>query len=177
MKKINFLNLIIVGFFIFSAFSAIDAQNEVSPPDAPNKQILRERRPNLMAELALSPEQRQQIRRINEEKRPLVRAARERLQTANKNLDQAIYADAVNETEIQTRLKEVQTAQSELSRLVFKYELAVRKALTAEQLAKFRDLRERFRQQMEIDTAQQKNSTPNFKQVFKPRPRQTRPSN
>ena len=178
MKKINFLNLVFVGFLIFTAFSAVKAQDEMPPPNAPDKQLDRERRPNLMAELSLSPEQRQQIRRINAEKRPLARDARERLQAANKNLDQAIYADVVNEPEIQARLKEVQTAQADLSRIVFKYELTVRKVLTAEQIAKFRDLRERFQQQMEIDKAQQqKNSMPNLKQIFKPRPRQMRPNN
>ncbi len=177
MKKINLLNLIFVVFFIFSAFSAVKAQDE-TPQNAPNKQLDRERRPNLMAELVLSPEQRQQIRRINGEKRPLARDARERLKAANKNLDKAIYADVVNESEIQARVKEVQTAQVELSKIVFKYELAVRKILTAEQLAKFRDLRERFRQKMESETiSPQNNSAPNSKQEFKPRPRRMRPNN
>ena len=103
----------------------------------------------ILRELGLSKEQIQQIRQIHEEKRQQMETAQMRLRDANRSLDQAIYADAVNEADIQARLKEVQTAQSEVIKIRNMTELAVRKVLTPEQLAKFRDVREKFIKRME----------------------------
>lgn len=102
------------------------------------------RRPNLLAELNLSPQQIQQIRRMNQERRPRVMEARRRMGDAARNLDLAIYSDSVNDAEFQTRLKEFQAAEAELSRLRFESELAVRKVLTSEQLVRFLELRRQF---------------------------------
>jgi Spy/CpxP family protein refolding chaperone len=177
MKKFDFLSLIFVGFLMIFSFSAVKAQDEM-PPDAPNKQAERVRRPNLFAELGLTQVQRQQIRRVNMEKRPLVRAAQQRLLETTKNLDQAIYADTVNESEIQARLKDVQTAQGELIKINFTNELAVRKILTAEQFAKFRILRQQFAQSMgDNPNHPQKRRMQNLRQRFKLRRNQMRPNN
>lgn len=148
------------------------------PPDAPNKQGDRGRRPNLLAELGLSPEQRQQIRRLNADKKLIVRDAQQRLREANRNLDRAIYADNVNEAEVQARLKDVQTAQAELIKIRFTNELAVRKILTGEQIAKFRALRQQFMQRMDADVNQPpQNMRQNLKQPLKLRGRQMRRNN
>lgn len=178
MKKFDFLSLIFVGFLVIFSFLAVKAQDEM-PPDAPNKQADRERRrPNLLAELGLTQDQRRQIRRVNMEKRPLARDAQQRLREANGNLDLAIYADNANETEIQARLKDVQTAQAELIKIRFTNELAVRKILTAEQLAKFRALRQQFAQSMGDNPNQpRKRRMQNLKQRFKLRQNQMRPNN
>ncbi len=147
------------------------------PPVAPNKQTERERRPNLLAELGLTQNQRQQLRRINIEKRPLVRNAQQRLREANRNLDHAIYADNVNETEIQARLKDVQTMQAELIKIRFTNELAVRRILTVEQLSKFRALREQFAQRTENNQDQpRQRRMQNLRQRFKLRQNQMRPN-
>ena len=176
MRKSNFFSLIFTGFLIVFAFSAINAQEEM-PPDAPNRQSNRERRPNLLAELGLTQEQRQQIRRINTEKRPLMRDAQQRLREANKNLDQAVYADSMNESEIQARLKAVQTAQAELIKIRFTNELAVRKILTSEQISKFRAMREQFAQRMGNNPNQPpQRRLENFKQRFKQRQNRMRPN-
>jgi Spy/CpxP family protein refolding chaperone len=179
MKKFNFFSLIFMGLLMFFSPSAVKAQDEMPPPpDFPNKQVDRgERRPNLLAELGLSQQQRQQIRQINAEKKSIVRDAQQRLRDANRNLDQSIYADNVNETEVQARLKEVQTAQAELIKIRFNNELAVRKILTAGQLAKFRGLRQQFAQRIE-DGADKppKNPMRNLKQNLKLRGRQARPN-
>ena len=178
MKRFNFLILVFASFLIVSASSAVKAQDEMLPPDAQNQQSDRRGRPNLLAELGLKQDQRQQIRRINQEKRPLLREAQQRLREANKSLDQAVYADRVIETEIQSRLKEVQTAQAELIKIRSSSELAVRKILTAEQIAKFRDLRQRFSRRMENnqDRMQQRRGE-NQRQRFKNRQRQLSPKN
>ena len=104
------------------------------------------RRPNLLAELGLSPEQLQQIRKLNQDQRPALMAARRRMGDAMRNLDMAIYADNVNDAEIQLRLKEFQAAEAEISRLRFESELAVRKLLNPDQLVKFREVRRRFQE-------------------------------
>lgn len=117
----------------------------VPPPegDSPDERA-DERRPNLLAELGLSREQIQQIRRMNQERRPTMMQARRRMQDANRALDMAIYRDSVNDEEFHARLKDVQSAQADLARLRFESELSVRKVLTPEQLVRFRELRRRF---------------------------------
>jgi len=149
MKKLNLLTLVFTGLLLSVCFSTVSAQPELPPSDAPNQNLNRKPRPNLLAELNLSPEQIQQIRRINREKQPLIREAQQRVREANRNLDAAIYADVGDETEIQSRLKEAQTAQAEVSKIRFLTEYAVRKVLNPDQLVKFREVRERFKERME----------------------------
>lgn len=156
MKKFNFLSLIFAGLLLTFTFSTVNAQDE-PPIDAPKPPFDAQRRPNLLQELGLTQEQRQQIRRLNAEKQPMMREAQMRLRQANRNLDQAIYADNVDETEIQTRLKEAQLAQAEVTKIRALTELAVRKILTPEQLVKFREVRRQFTERMENRQNQLKN--------------------
>lgn len=116
-----------------------EAVPDVQP--APNQP---DGRGNMLRLLGLSTEQIQQIRRINQERKPLMEEAQHRFREANRGLDAAIYADEVNDAEIQARLKDVQTAQAEIQRLRYMNELAVRRILTPEQLVHFREMRERF---------------------------------
>ena len=76
-------------------------------------------------------------------------AAQERLHDANKALDEAIYADTLNEQDMQAKMKEAQLAQAEVVKIRFMNELEVRKILTPEQLVKFRELREKFERMRE----------------------------
>jgi len=151
MKKLNFLTLIFAGLILTVSFSAAKAQEEEQlPNDAPQRGNFNQpRRPNLLAELELSSEQIRRIRRINAEKRPLLREAQQKMRDANRNLDQAIYADAADETEIQSKLKDAQIAQAEVSKIRSMIEYAVRKVLTPEQLVKFREVRQRFMERLE----------------------------
>lgn len=137
MKKIF---LILVFLFLFAGFSA--AQEEDASPEQ-NKQA---RRPNLLRELGLTQEQVQQIRQLNSENREKLREAQIRVREAARNLDQAVYADVLDEELLKTRLRNLQEAQAELTKLRSAAELAVRKVLTAEQLIRFRELREKFMQ-------------------------------
>lgn len=130
--------------------TALHAQDGPPPGDGPRDER-GEDRPNLLAELGLSPEQIQQIRHMNQERRPTMNQAQRRMHEANRALDMAIYRDTVSDEEFQTRLKEVQAAQSDLVRLRFENELSVRRILTAEQLVRFRDIRRRFEEQREND--------------------------
>ena len=149
MKKFNYAILVLTFLLLTANFSTVRAQDEITPNDAPPPNSSQMRRPNLLAELGLSPDQIQQIRRINREKQSLRREAQSRLREANKNLDAAIYADNADETEIRNRLKDAQIAQSEVIEIRSTTELAVRKILTPVQLVKFRELRARFMERIE----------------------------
>lgn len=133
--------------FIFISMAGLGSQafaQDGPPPDQAVNDGPRDQRPNLLAELGLSPEQVQQIRRLNQARRPKMQEARRRMFEAQRNLDMAIYGDTVSDADVQARLKEFQSAEAELSRLRFESELEVRKVLTAEQLVRFRELRRRF---------------------------------
>jgi Spy/CpxP family protein refolding chaperone len=103
-------------------------------------------RSGFLRSLGLSVEQMEQIRQINTERRPLMIDAQKRFREVMRALDAAIYADVVIEADVEARLKDVQSAQAEVSRIRFENELAVRRVLTAEQLSRFRELRRKFEQ-------------------------------
>jgi periplasmic protein CpxP/Spy len=137
----KFKNLIFFAILILLPAAFANAQ-EVQENQTNERQNIRPQR--LFEQLGLSREQIQQIRRINRDKQPLMREAQDKLREANRALDAAIYADTPNEEEIKNRLKNVQTAHAEVLRIRTVMEFEVRKVLTAEQLAKFRQLREEF---------------------------------
>lgn len=154
MKTSNLKNLILVGAIILLSFAATQAQRLDRPP----KENFRPQQ--ILRELGLSKEQIQQIRRINVERQKLMQEAQMRFREANRNLDMAVYADTVNEEEIQKRMKDVQLAQAEIIKIRSLTELAVRKVLNAEQLAKFRELRERVMKRMEEQRMEDENNPP-----------------
>ena len=159
MKTTNWLRILFMlfaGLMLSGAVAAQDQRSTEMPPadlqHQPNSQP--DGRGNLLRQLGLSREQIEQIRRIQGERGPEIRDAQRRFRQANRALDEAIYADDVNETEVQARLRDVQTAQAEVQRLRYLNELAVRRVLTSEQLVRFRELRDRFEQA-------RKNAEPN----------------
>ena len=178
MKKFDCTSFISTILLLVISFSAVKAQDEMQPEEAAPQNFNQPRRPNLLSELDLSPNQIQQIRRINADKRPLVREAQQRWREANRRLDQAIYADNADETEIQVRLKDAQVAQAELIKIRSATEFAMRQILTPDQLVKFRDIRRRFMERVENLPKQLKNrplNAPN--QRLLNRPRRLRPNN
>ena len=104
----------------------------------PNQQV------RMLRELGLTPEQIQQIRRINSERRQVTADAQLKLRDANRALDDAIYSENVSEEEVKLKMKDVQLAQAEMIRVKTLTEYLIRKVLTPEQLEKFRALRERM---------------------------------
>jgi len=149
MKRLNLIAVIFTALLVATSFSTATAQDEMPPENAAKQDLNGQRRPNLLAELDLTTEQIQQIRRINADKKSLRREAQLKVREANRALDQAIYADRADETEIQTRLKDLQTAQAEVSKIRSMIEYAVRNVLTPAQLVKFREVRQSFVENME----------------------------
>ena len=193
--KNNIFVKTIVMILAVTAFGAAafgqDAQPTETPQLAAQKPV--DMRSAVLGQLSLSREQIQRIRRLNMERKPLMETAQARLRDANRLLDEAIYADQINESDVQSRLKEAQLAQAEVARIRFMKEFAVRRILTPEQLVRFRDLRQKFedtRQNMEkgrppVNEVRQVNGGPpdgvrplrDTKQQLKPtvRPNQQRP--
>jgi Spy/CpxP family protein refolding chaperone len=147
MRKFRLFSLIITLFVFGFAVTETRAQDEMPPDDRPP--IGKRQRPNLLQELNLSREQIQQIRRINQARKPLMQEAQMRFRQANRALDEAIYSDSPNEVDIQARMKDVQLAQAEIIKIRTQSEYAIRKVLTPEQLVKFRELRERFMRRLQ----------------------------
>lgn len=163
MKKINFYNLIFAAMLLIFAFSLVEAQQrpynnakqaQSGAADA-NQDKRKNRRQKMLAQLNLSEDQIGQIRRINADNKPSMRQAQERLREANRNLDQAVYADDASENEVQTRIRQVTAAQAEVIKIRATTEAAVRRVLTAEQLGRFREIRRQFIEQS--DTRREEN--------------------
>lgn len=133
----NKLRAFPVLFLLFGGFLTVAAQTEPADQTAPAP-----KRAGLLAQLNLTREQIQQIREINQRNRPQIREANQRLRLANRSLDAAIYGDAANEADVQLKVSEVHAAHAEVVRLRTETEYAVRKILNAEQLARFREIRE-----------------------------------
>lgn len=162
MKKFHIFYLMFSGFLLLNGFSLVQAQIETpfsENTDAPNNQTVK--RPNLWRELDLSPDQLSEIKQLNADKKPLMQAAQQRQRQANRQLDEAIYADNIDEIVIQKRLREVQNAHSEILKLRANSETAVRRILTPGQLIKFRGLREQFQENHPNFPNRQKSVNPN----------------
>jgi Spy/CpxP family protein refolding chaperone len=180
------LSPILLTTFAAMLFSAVVFGQEGPPPmegrRPPND------RPDILAQLGLSPEQVQQFRRLNAEHRPLMNDAQKRVRETTRDLDMAIYADVVNEDVVREKLKAFQAAHAEVNRLRFANELAIRKILTLEQLQRFREFRRRMAD-MNRQNQRQEDGPPmdrrprremrpmqNRDQVVKPPDGQKRPS-
>lgn len=145
MRKFRFFSLFLTILALGFSISVVCAQSDLPPDEAEvSRKPAAARRPQILRELNLAPAQIRQIRRLNQERRPLMREAQLRFRQANRALDEAVYADAPNEALIRARLAEVQAAQAEIIKIRTAHEFAIRLVLTTEQLAKFRDLRQRF---------------------------------
>ena len=141
-KTISVAALLVFAF----AISAV-AQDPPAPPPAAD-QIL---------QLNLTPEQRQQIRRLTEETRQERQMTNRRLREANAALDQALDADPVDENLIEQRINDVTAAQAAQTRMRIHMELRIRRLLQPEQLATLRRLRLQLRDVM----APQRPNNPN----------------
>lgn len=160
MKKTNLTILLFSAVFLLFSFSAINAQDEFvdDMPPPQNEPVMRG---NLLRELGLTQDQVRQIRILNAQRKPLIQEAQKRLRLANRDLDQAIYADKIDEADFQLKLNEVQNAREEVFKIRAMSEYEVRKILTPEQLAKFRDLRERFANRINENQQRRQNRRQN----------------
>jgi Spy/CpxP family protein refolding chaperone len=120
-RTISLAALLAVGM----AVSAL--AQDPPPPPAPAGDPIQQ--------LNLTPEQRQQIRRLTQETQEERRTTNLRLRQANAALDRALYTDPIDENLIEQRINEVAAAQGAQTRMRAHLELRIRRLLDPEQIA------------------------------------------
>src|SRR4051812_10267887 len=131
--KANIVNTLIFTLAIFLSVSTAAAQ-DAKPADAspatdaqhpgmrsPNDQHL-----EMLHRLGLTEEQMQQIKKIHIDQKQNMDPAQKRLRDATRALNDAIYADQVNDADVQSRLNEVQAARGDVETIRYATELSVR---------------------------------------------------
>ncbi|MFL6257845.1 MAG: Spy/CpxP family protein refolding chaperone [Pyrinomonadaceae bacterium] len=139
---------VVVGLSLLLPLCATAQQQEEPQAQQPATPQQPARKLNLMQRLNLSPEQRQQLREIRTQSDAEMRAHTRRVRLARRALDEAIYADSVDEELIAQRSRELSQAQSALTLLRASTELKIRRVLTSEQLQLFRTLRQQAQRQL-----------------------------
>lgn len=136
--------ILLLAFMPHASAQETDAPPHSQRPDA-GRRDSRERGHKLFEQLSLTPEQVRQLREIRTQNEVEGRTLLRRLHETRRALDEAIYADALDETVIEQRTREVEAAQAALVRLRALTELRVRRTLTPEQLQTFKALRQEAR--------------------------------
>lgn len=142
------LAIVTVGVFAASAFGQNGGVSGAGPQATPNQmvKVQNDGRQKLLTQLGLSRDQIRQLRMLNQGRRAIMEAAQLRVREATKFLDDEIYNVVLDEADVDAKVKDLQLAQAEITKLRATNEVAVRKILTADQLVRFRELRDRFEQ-------------------------------
>ena len=101
-----------------------------------------------IAQLRLTPEQRQRIRIIFEETKTERQMTNRRLREANVALDQALDVEPIDDNLIEQRINEFAAAQAAQTRMRIHLEIRIRRELRPEQLATLKRLRLQVRDVM-----------------------------
>ncbi len=157
-RTISLAALLVLGLAI-----SVMAQDPPPPPAPAGDPIQR---------LNLTPEQRQQIRRITAETRDERQATNLRLREANAALDRALDTDPIDENLVEQRINEVAAAHAAQVRMRAHLEMRIRRLLDPHQLATLRHLHLQLRDVI----APQRPNTPNNPRrpkvdAFRPNPR------
>ncbi len=144
MKKIingSIWSALAVSLFLTSAQSLLAAApgNLQQPQEANTQPVNAPQDP--IAQLNLSPEQRQQIRAIREENKEERAQINRRLRETQLALDQALDSDSPDEALIEQRARDAGAAQAASIRLRALTETRIRRVLTPEQVKTLRELR------------------------------------
>ena len=95
-----------------------------------------------IAQLNLTPEQREKIRGIREQTKNERAAINQRLRQSNTALEQALESDNPDEAVVEQRLRDAAAAQAAATRMRVLTEVRIRRVLTPEQLVTLRLLRQ-----------------------------------
>jgi Spy/CpxP family protein refolding chaperone len=131
-----FVTLLAIMLLTTSAFAM---QDPPAPPIAVEDPI---------AQLRLTPEQRQRIRMIVEETKSERQMTNRRVREANVALDQALDAEPIDDNLIEQRINDLATAQASQTRMRIHLEMRIRRELRPEQIATLRRLRLQLRDVM-----------------------------
>ena len=96
----------------------------------------------LLRRLNLTPEQVGRIREIRRQSEPEGRALVRRINQSRRALNEAIYSGRADDALVRERARELAEAQAAATRMRAQVELSIRRVLTDEQLARFREMRQ-----------------------------------
>ena len=125
-------------------FVSVQAQTTTPQPQTQDAtQTQTTQAPNLQTELALTPDQIQKWRALNQELRPQEVAGNLKVREAKRALADAMEAPTPNEGLIKQRAKELADAQSAMTQLQALRQARVLQILTPDQRIKLKEIRER----------------------------------
>lgn len=132
--------LAVIGFP--ATLASVSGQSTQQPAAAPEPQ----QGGDLIRQLNLTPEQREQIRAIREDKQTERAAVNQRLRESNRALEEALDTDNPDEVVIEQRVRELAAAQAAAMRIRILTELRIRRVLTSEQRALLKSLQQQARE-------------------------------
>lgn len=127
----TFTTLLTVTLFL-TLTGSVFAMQDPAPPVAVEDPI---------AQLRLTPEQRQRIRMLLEETKAERQMTNRRVREANVALDQALDAEVTDDNLIEQRIDDLAAAQAAQTRMRIHFEMRIRRELRPEQLAILKRLR------------------------------------
>lgn len=161
MSSKTFITLFAATIFLTLASSAFAMQDQAPPVDDP------------IAQLRLTPEQRQRIRMIVEETKPERQMTNRRVREANVALDQALDAEPIDDNLIEQRINELAAAQAAQTRMRIHLEMRIRRELRPEQIAILRRLRLQVRDVMGAQQSPNRLKVRPGREALRPNPRNT----
>ena len=127
--------LAVIGF---PAAAPVSGQNVQQPAAQPEPQ----QGGDLIRQLNLTPEQREQIRAIRSDKQVERALINQQLRQTNRALQEALEADVPDEAVVEQRVREVAAAQASVMRMRIMTEIRIRRVLTAEQRTLLKSLQQ-----------------------------------
>lgn len=124
-----------------------------------------------IAQLRLTPEQRQRIRMIVEDTKNERQATNRRVREAHVALDQALDAELIDDTVVEQRINDLAAAQAAQLRMRIHLEMRIRRELRPEQLATLRRLRLQVRDVMGAQRPQNQLNQRRGREALRPNPR------
>lgn len=127
--------LAVLGYSAVVPASGQTAQQPAAAPDTPQGG-------DLIRQLNLTPEQREQIRTIRGDRQVERALINQQLRAANRALEEALDADAPDEAVVEQRVREVAAGQASVMRMRIMTEIRIRRVLTPEQRATLKSLQQ-----------------------------------
>lgn len=141
--------LAVIGYPTVAPAAGQTAQQPAAAPESPQGG-------DLIRQLNLTPEQREQIRTIRGDKQVERALINQRLRQTNRALEEALEADAPDEALIDQRIRELADAQASVTRMRLMTEIRIRRVLTPEQ----RTLLKSLQQQAMQDRRERRQANP-----------------
>ncbi|MGH9871595.1 MAG: Spy/CpxP family protein refolding chaperone [Pyrinomonadaceae bacterium] len=132
--------LAVIGFP--ATVGSVSGQTAQQPATAPEPQ----QGGDLIRQLNLTPEQREQIRSIRVNNSSERAAIKEHLDEANRALEEALNSETPDEALVEQRLRDVASAQAAGMRMRILTEIRIRRVLTSEQRKVLRSLQQEAQQ-------------------------------